>query len=152
MPDLGAEPKRRDDRRISFGNDRRRILEVFDERILRRRARNRAEARKRELLAHVLAALDRVVDELEADGAGHSGGKPEAKSEDQVEEQVRLERQPRHVGAVDDRHRRDADAAGNADLLVALEQRVIERAVGVHLALQDRVLDAAPAQVQDVAL
>ena len=54
--------------------------------------------------------------------------------------------------AVDDRDGRHADAAGDADLLVALEQRVVEAAVGVHLALQDRVLDAAPAQVEHVAL
>ena len=54
----------------------------------------------------------------------------------------------RHVGAVDDRHRRNTYAAGHADLLVALEQRVVERPVGVHLALEDRVLDAPAAKVQ----
>ena len=47
---------------------------------------------------------------------------------------------------------RHADAAGHADLLVALQQRIIEAAVGVHLTLQDGILDAASAKVENVAL
>ena len=96
--------------------------------------------------------LDRVVDEFEPDRPGDPGDQAKAEADDQVEEQIGLERQARDVGAVDDRDRSHADAAGDPDLLVALEQRVIERTVGVHVALQDGVLDASSAQVQHRAL
>ena len=63
-----------------------------------------------------------------------------------------LNGRPRRIRAINDRHRRDADAAGHADFLVALEQRVIEAAVGINLALQDVVLNASAAEVEHVAL
>ena len=47
----------------------------------------------------------------------------------------------RDFGPVDDRDIAGSDRAGNADLLVALQQRIVEFAVGVRVALEDVVLD-----------
>ncbi len=70
----------------------------------------------------------------------------------EVDQQARLGRPIGQLCGIDDRDIVVLDTAGNADLLIALEQRVIELAVGVGVALVDVVLDAAPAQVGQIAL
>src|SRR6185437_9608774 len=56
------------------------------------------------------------------------------------------------IGTIDDRNGGESHTAGDADLLVALEERIVERAVRVHLTLKDRILDASAAQVEDLTL
>ena len=56
------------------------------------------------------------------------------------------------LGRVDDADVVLLDAAGDPDLLVALQQRIVEFAVGIGVALVDIVLDAALAKVGEIAL
>ena len=67
----------------------------------------------------------------------------------QVEHQVRLDREFGHLGLVDHGNVVDADPAGDADFLVALQQAVVELAVGIHLARQQVVLEAAVLAAED---
>jgi hypothetical protein len=50
------------------------------------------------------------------------------------------ERALRRIGGIDHRDDRLPDPPGHADFLVALEQRIVERTVGIGLALEDVVL------------
>jgi hypothetical protein len=90
--------------------------------------------------------LDRVVDPLDREGGAEAEQKADEQADDDIERQVRLERSGGHLRPVDHRHDVGADAARHADFFEALEKCVVEAAVGVHLALQDGVLDAALAQ------
>ena len=54
--------------------------------------------------------------------------------------------------SIDDRDVVGPDAARDADLLIALQQSVIERAVGVDLALENGVVDAAISLIDDLVL
>ena len=78
---FGAEAQRREHRRIGFGDRRRRILEVLDDGALALAARDRAEAGEAELVADVVAGLDRVVEEFERDRGGDAGEQAEAQAE-----------------------------------------------------------------------
>ena len=57
-----------------------------------------------------------------------------------------------NVRPVDDRDRGGADTPGDPDLLVALEQRVIEAAVGIYFALQNIILNASATKVENGTL
>ena len=69
--------------------------------------------------------------------------RPRADGDHQVERQVRLEREFGHLGLVDHGNVVHAHPAGHPDFLVALQQAVVELAVGIHLARQQVVLEAA---------
>src|SRR6185437_8296483 len=133
-------------------DDRSRILEILEEGILGRSLGHDAEARQRQFLSDVLAALDRVVEELEPDRARNARRKTKSQTEDEVEEEVRLIRQRQDYRPIDDRNRRDPNSASDSDLLVPLQKRIIECPVRIHFALQDRILDAPAAKVEHVAL
>jgi hypothetical protein len=72
----------------------------------------------------------------------------EHRTHNQVRIEIGRERTARHQPAIDHRRDRGADPAGDADLLVALQQRIVERAVGVDVAVQDIILDEASALFQ----
>jgi hypothetical protein len=127
-------------------------LRVLEQRDLARALRDRAKTGEPELVADIGTSLDRVVHIFEREGGAMPAAEAKSETGKQVPEQVWLERSARNVRTVDDRDRRGADAARDPDLLVALKQRVIQRTVGVHLALEDRVLDAPAAQVEHLAL
>ena len=59
---------------------------------------------------------------------------------------------PADLGPIDDLHIVGGDAAADADLLILLQQPVVQRTVGVHLALQNIILDAAIAQIEHLVL
>ena len=80
-----------------------------------------------------------------------SASRPGSEAHQQVHAAGSACREGRRVRAIDDRYRRCTHAAGNADLLVALQKRIIEAAIGVHFALQDIVLDAAATEVENLA-
>ena len=78
-----------------------------------------------------------------------AGRQAEEDGDHQVAHQVRLEREFGHLGLVDHGNVVDAHPAGHADFLVALQQAVVELAVGIHLALQQVVLEAAVLAAED---
>ena len=88
------------------------------------------------------------------EGEGDAGRQAEEDGDHQAAHQVRLERKFWHLGLVHHGNVVDAHPAGHADFLVALQQAVVELAVGIHLALQQVVLKAAvlPAEHRLLAL
>ena len=93
------------------------------------------------MVGDISRAADAFVDLLQR----QNGQRPDKDASDQrdsnVQDQVRGRRSERHLGLIDDRDIVGADAAGHADFLVALQQGIIELAVGIDLALIDVKLD-----------
>ena len=73
-------------------------------------------------------------------------------SEQQVHARTWCEGAARCKRGVYDRHIVGAHPAGDADFLVTLKKPVIQHAIGICIALEDVVLDAAPAQVEHAFL
>ena len=110
--------------------------------------RDDAQHGQAQVLLDVLGRFDGVVEELQHEGHQHAEHQAEHEADGQVERQVGLEAAAGHHAAVDDGDVVAAHAAGHADFLVALQQAVVELAVGVHLAAQDVVVDGAVVHVQ----
>jgi hypothetical protein len=105
-----------------------------------------------ELLLDVLRCLHRVVEVFEQQGQQDTQEQADQQADQQVAAHVGLVGTTRHLGAVDDRDVVAADAAGDADFLVALQQAVVELAIGGDLALQDVVVDRAALQIEGLGL
>ena len=89
-----------------------------------------------------------VVQALQEVGRHDSDTQTRQQGENETARQPRRGWRDRQLGLVDHEDIVGPHAAGNVDLLGALQQVVVDRAVGVDLALQNIVLDAAPLQVQ----
>src|SRR5262249_54300105 len=113
--------------------------------------RNDAQGRQAGDTLHLLSRPQRVVELLEQIRRAQSHGEPETQREQDRPREVGRGRLLWHLGLVDDEDVVGADAAGDIDLLLPLQQALVERAVGVDLALQDVVLDAALLQVESLA-
>ncbi len=99
----------------------------------------------------VLRRLDRLVEALEQEGEREAEHQAQQQADQRAAADIGLE-------AVTGKRRVDhgnvigGAAASDADLLIALQQGVIELAVGVGLALQDIELHAAALQVEQFGL
>ena len=101
--------------------------------------------------SHLLRRFDRVVEPLEHVGGAAAPRRAQGK-ESRARATAAARTARRALRLVDDEHVVGADAARHVDFLVALQQALIERAVGVDLALQDVVLDAALLQIEHLGL
>ena len=101
-----------------------------------------------QLLLDVVRALHGVVEIFEQQCQQDAEQQPEHQAAHQIPAHVRLVRAARNLGAINHRNVVAGDAAGDADFLVALQQAVVELAVGGHFALQDVVVDRAVLQVE----
>src|SRR5687767_6164661 len=138
---FGGEAKRSRSGAIGFGHDRTRILQILDEIALCLALGDLADTGEAKLGAHVLAGADGIAKKVEADSCAETTDEPEGKTGKKVPGKVRLEGRGGGLCPIDDRDRRSADPAGDPDLLVAPEKRIVETAIGVDLALQDAVAD-----------
>ena len=105
-----------------------------------------------QLVAHVARFRDGIEQQVHGEGEGNAEGQPAEQTDQGIEQRARTERAARGFGLI---HKRDfalPDPACNAHFLVALQQGVIERAVGVRFALEDVVLDRTPPIEHDLAL
>ncbi len=97
-----------------------------------------------EFALDVAGIAHRLIERFGAERRQHAEAETPQQRQRQVQQRLRPRGLQRRFGAIDDRHIVGRDAAGDTDLLlVALQQPVIKRAVGVHFALQEVVLDAA---------
>ena len=121
--------------------------------VLRRAAqRDDAEERNGERLFQIFRRLEGIVELFATEGCAGAQQKAQHQRQREVLFQVGCVGASRSLGAVDDGNIVGANPTGNPDLLVALQQPIVEGAVGVDLPLQDRVLDVAIAKVGDVGL
>ncbi len=145
---VGREAEVRQHRQTRFDKVRFGIAKL-DERIGRCTARDRAEHREADPVLDFGRIVQRLVHLRHQQRQTTPENGPDHQSEQQVEERPRAGRVGRHKRPIDDQNVVLADAAGDTDLLVALEQAVIQFAVGVHVALEDVVLDPTPTLVED---
>ena len=110
--------------------------------------RHAAEHRQPELGLDVRRLADRLVHGLEQERQDDPERQAGKAGDRQVVHRLRPRRRTRRTGPVDDGDVVGGDAAGDADLLVAVQQAIVERLGGIHLALQDVVLDLAVALVE----
>jgi hypothetical protein len=109
------------------------------------RQRDDAQDRQSQILLQVFGAAVAVVEEFSPEGSRSPHHQTDEQGGRQVARQARLVWSARNPGPIDNGQvagqRPAVHAAGNPDLLVALQQPFVEGPVGVHLPLQDRVLD-----------
>ena len=113
--------------------------------------RHAAQHRQAELGLHVGGLAHRLVQRLQQERQHDAEGEAAEAGHHHVAHRLRPRGAARRKRPVDDGDVVGGDAAGDADLFVALQQPVVEGAGGVYLALQDVVLDLAVALVEDVA-
>ena len=104
------------------------------------------------MLGDVLRGLDRVVHVVQAVGHSHRGGEPDRNGQQPRPAARGRDGGPWHFGAVDDPDVVRAAVARDTELVGALQQRFVHRAVAARLALHHVVADALPAQVLRVVL
>ena len=127
-----------------------RILQFGFRGLARRDLGNDAERDQSRNPLDVLGRTHGVVEVFEEKRQRQCGGQSEQHVHDQRAGQVRRRRRARQRRLVDDEDVVGADAAGDVHFLVALQQAVIERPVGVDFALENIVLDAALLQIEHV--
>ena len=105
-----------------------------------------------EAVRQFVRVLDGIVEIFEGEGRPD----PEEQTEDEGQQEVlgdtRLERVERRRGPVDDLDVGDGGAEGRLDLLGALQQALVDRFVGLDLALEDSVLRRLLFQVEGLFL
>ena len=109
--------------------------------------RHEAEERQLETPRHVLRRLDRVVHVVEAERHADGEHEPDGQRHQPRPAAGRRHRRLRNFGAIDDPHVVRAAVARDAQLLLPLEQRFVDLAVALRLALHHVVVDALAAQV-----
>ncbi len=149
---LGGELQRAPDRIIGLREGRADIRQRLDRLHALVQQGDAAQHRQAKLALHVCRLADGLVHGLKKEGEGDAQRQARHPGHRQVVHRARLGRPARRLGPVDDGDVVGGDAARDADLLVPLQEPVIERAVGVHLALEDVVLDFAVAGVQHRSL
>ena len=148
----GRELQRRPERVIGLGEGRADVGQGFAGGRPAREQGNDTQNRHAQLALDVLRSGQGFVEGLKDQGDAQTKGEAKEDGEQHVHKQAGLGRTVRRFGDIDDRDVVRGHAARDADFLVTLQEAVIELTVGVHLALQDVVLDRALTQVQDVAL
>ena len=145
---VGGELQGGAHRAVGFGERRAQVLCRGGHGLLGAQPGDDAQHRQAQLLLHVLGGLDGVVQELQQQGQGHAQQQAQEQADGQVAHAIGTVGAAGDLGAVDDGDVVGARVAGGADHLVALQQAVVELAVGVGFAAQDVVLDAAAVGVQ----
>ncbi len=115
--------------------------------------RHEAEERQLQPPRHVFRRLDRVVHVVEAERHRRPPAtRPMASDISHVRRPVGRDRRLRHLGAIDDADVVRAAVARHAQLFLALQQRFVDLAVALRLALHHVVADALAAQILGVGL
>ncbi len=138
-------------REIGLDEARARVLQRVQRRLGLQPGRH-AQQRQAELLFEIGGLGDALVDLFEHRRHGRAQHRPGQHEEQQIDHQPRRGGPVGLLGRIDHGDVVVLDRAGDADLLIALEQGAIEFAVGVRVPLEDVVLDRALAQVGERSL